>query len=102
MKISRFTIFLITSCLLIVVVVTASTIKINERHEEKLISSMESKISYYAKRCYLENRCKDVVTLKDLYELGYLTQIVHPVTKEIIDENISIEYKDSNIIINWE
>lgn len=101
MKISRFTIFLITSCLLIAIVVTASTVKINERHEEKLISSMESKISYYAKRCYLENKCRDQITLKDLYDLKYLDQIVHPVTKEILDETTTIEYKDNTIIINW-
>ena len=100
-KISRFMIFLITICVLTVVIITESTIKINERHEEKLIYAMESKISYYAKRCYLENKCKDVVTLKKLYDLGYLTEIVHPVSKEIIDETTTLEYKDNKIIINW-
>ena len=100
-KISRFMIFLITTCILIVLVITASTIKINERHEEKLVYSMETKISYYAKRCYLENKCNGVVTLKELYDLKYLNEIVHPVTKEIMDETTTIEYKNNEIIINW-
>jgi len=101
-KISNFTIFTIVLVILIGTVATATVIELNERHEEKLIYSMETKIAYYAKRCYLENNCKDTVTLKDLYDRKYLTDVVvHPVTKEIIDETTTIDYKNKEIIINW-
>lgn len=100
-KISNFSIFLTTITLLIVFVTTVTTIELNQRHEDKLIYSMESKIKYYAKRCYLENNCKDIVTLKDLYDRKYLTQVVHPVTKEIVDETTTISYANNEIIINW-
>ena len=100
-KISRFTIFIVTVAILLIYVTTVTTVELNRRHEEKLIYSMETKIEYYAKRCYLENNCKGMITLKDLYERKYLTEVVHPVTKEIIDETTTISYVDNKIIINW-
>ena len=100
-KISKFGIFITTLLLLIIVLTTVSIIRLNEEHEEKLIYSMETKIQYYAKRCYLENNCKDTITLKDLYDRKYLTQVVHPVTKEIVDETTTIVFVNNEIIINW-
>lgn len=101
MKISNFTIFFVTTCLLIIVIITATTISITDSHDERLMHAMESKVEYYAKRCYLENNCSGVIMLKDLYDKEYLSEIINPVTKEIIDYNTTIEYKNDIIIINW-
>ncbi|MDE5630603.1 MAG: hypothetical protein K2G03_00135 [Bacilli bacterium] len=100
-KISNFTIIFITVFILIGVVAATTTIRINESHEEKLIYAMKSKVEYYAKRCFLENRCADGATINVLYENGYIDELYHPVTKEAIDSNISIEYDGDKVTINW-
>ena len=101
-KISSFTLFMVVLTLLIGTVATITVIELNDRHEEKLVYSMETKIAYYAKRCYLENNCKDTITLKDLYDRKYIKEVVvHPVSKEILDETTTIEYKNKEIVINW-
>lgn len=101
MKISRFMIVFSTICILIVVVISVTTMRINDDHEKKLIYAMESKVEYYAKRCFLEEKCHGEVTLEMLYENGYLTEVSHPVTKEIIDHNIKITFKDNKVTIDW-
>lgn len=100
-KVSRFTIIIIVISLLVALVITATTIELNQRHEERLIYAMETKIEYYAKRCYLENNCKDEITLQDLYDRDYLDEVIHPVTKEILDPTIKIEYIDDKVNIKW-
>lgn len=100
-RISNFTIFFITICILVAIVTTITTLRINAAHEEKLIYAMESKVEYYAKRCYLENKCSNEVTINMLYENGYLEKLYHPVTKEAIDSNIKINYVNGLVIIDW-
>ena len=101
-KVSNFTILSITIIVLIIVVIVASIVKISDNHNKLLMRSMQSQVEYYAKRCYVENNCEGQTTLKDLYEKHYLdTEVVDPVTKEILDENIRINYIDKNIIIDW-
>ena len=101
-KTSNFTIFIVVLTLLIVFVTIVTTMELTKRHEETLIYSMQTKVEYYAKRCYLENNCKDITTLKDLYDRKYIDEVVvHPVSKEIIDETTTIEFKDNKIIIYW-
>lgn len=100
-RISNFTIIFITLCMLIGIVATTTTLRINKNHEEKLIYSMESKIAYYAKRCYLEEKCKDTITLQTLYDNEYIENIYHPVTKELLNSSITIEYDGKNVKINW-
>ena len=100
-KIRNFTIISYTICSLVILVVIASIIKISDNHTEKLIYATHSKVEYYAKRCYLENKCEGEITLKHLYDLGYLDVVVHPKTKEIIDENTKINYNNGQIEVNW-
>ena len=100
-RISNFTIIFITIFLLIGLVASTTTLRIKEKHEEKLIYAMKSKVEYYAKRCFLENRCADEATINMLYENGYIDTLYHPVTKEVIDSNIKIRYIDDKIIIDW-
>ena len=102
MKVSNYTIFVVTLTILIVVVITATTINLTENHEDKQIYAMQSKVEYYAKRCYLEGKCSGEVSLNKLYELKYINdQVVNPVTKEVIDSNLKINFVDNKVVINW-
>ena len=101
-KISNCTIIFIVICLLTIFVITYSTFKINETHESKLYYSVKSNVKYYAERCYLEEMCKDTVTLNDLYNLGYLTkEVINPVTKEVVDPSTLVNYINGEVIIDF-
>lgn len=101
-RISNFTLISLAIIASLVIIIIASIVKISVNQNNKLLYSMHSTIEYYAKRCYLEENCKDEVTLKDLYDKNYLTEMVNPVTKEILDENLKINYFNNQVIINWE
>ena len=75
---------------------------LNERHEEKLIYAMHTKVEYNAKRCYLEDKCNGVVTLQTLYDNEYLKEdIIDPITKEVISRDLEIKYEEDKVVINW-
>ncbi len=101
-KISNFAILFSTLCILTVLVITTSTVKLTKLHEERLIYSMKSNIEYYAKRCYLEEKCKGDVTLNTLYENQYLKEMHHPVTKEILNKEMKIQFVNNKVEIDWE
>ena len=74
--------------------------KIVKNREEKLYDVLYGEIEYQAKKCFLNGDCKDSTTLEELYKLNYLNTKYDPITKEILDSKIIIEYKDEKIIIN--
>ena len=100
-RVSNFTIIFFVIIALIIVVGIFTVLKIEKIHEEKLIYSMETTVEYKAERCYLEGICKDTITLGILYENKYLTEVINPVTKEVIDPNLKLEYIDNKIKIDW-
>lgn len=100
-RISNYLILFCTLCILTVIVITRTTMKITEHHEEKLLYAMDTKIQVKAKRCYLENKCSGVVTLEHLYKNKYLNEIVNPVTKEVVNKESTIEFVDGIIKINY-
>lgn len=100
-KISNVFILFGTICILAVIVITRTTMKITEHHEEKLIYATNTKIQVKAKRCYLENKCSGIVTLEHLYKNKYLDEIINPVTKEVVNKDSTVEFVDGKIIINY-
>lgn len=101
-KISNFTILGLTIFGLGIVIIIASIVKISDNHNNLLMYSMQSQVEYYAQRCYVENNCTGEITLKDLYDRNYIKEeVVDPVSKEILDDNIKINYIDKKVIINW-
>ncbi len=101
-KISNFALFFVTVCSLVVLVITTSTVKLTKLHEERLIYSMQSRVEYYAKRCFLEDKCKGDITLNTLYENQYLKELIHPVTKEVLNENMKIQFVNNEVKVDWE
>ena len=101
-KVSNFVIFITTISIIAVILITQTVVTINNRHEEKLLYAMHTKVEYYAKQCFLEDICKDNVTLQMLYDNQFLKEeIINPITKEVIDPNLEIKYIDDKIVINW-
>lgn len=102
MKLSNYTIFICTIIILVVLIITTTTIKLSDDHEKKQIYAMQSKVEYYAKRCYLENKCSGEITLDKLYELSYISEeVVNPVSREIIRHDLPIKYENNKVVINW-
>lgn len=100
-RISNFMIFFLTFCILTVIVVTKTTTEINQEREDKLMYVLNSKIAYNFKRCRLENRCSNDITLGMLIENGYLTELVNPVTKEVLSKDLKINYVNGETIIDY-
>lgn len=87
--------------LIIIFVLLGVTIyKIIKNREDKLYEVLYGEIEYKAKECFLNNACKDTTTLEELYNLNYLETLYDPVTKEILDSKLTIEFKDDKVIIN--
>ena len=101
-RISNLSIIFFVILALLAVIGVFTVIKIQKNHEDKLMYSMESTVEYYAKQCYLDDICKDTITLSVLYENNYLTEVINPVTKEVISPDLKIEYKDGKIVVDWD
>ena len=102
-KISSYTLISLTIIGIIAFVGINSYLRIKKEHEEKVQYVLDSKIEYYAKRCYLEGKCRDVMTLKDIYNQGYIkTELVNENTNEIVDSSTRIRIKsDYTVEIEW-
>lgn len=100
-RISNTFIIFITICILTCFIGYKTFIQAKKEHDELLIYALESKVEYKAKRCYLEKKCKGIITLKDLYDKKYLEELINPVTKEVINSNTSISYNQDKIKVNW-
>lgn len=84
-----------TSLLFIVcLVVTTTSIKVINNHNDKLLLVDKKYAIENAKKCINEKKCsKGNITLKELEEKGYIEKMVNHVTKEYYNE-------ESYVIIN--
>lgn len=83
----------------LIIIAIISIYKVTKNREEKLYNVLYSKIEYAANSCFLKQECVDSITLKELYEKNYLEEQYDPITKELLDSNLKIEYKDNKVII---
>ncbi len=80
-------IIIITGCLIVLLILIPTIIKINESHNESLMLVSEKKITEAAELCYKESVCtEESVTLKFLYQNNYLEKEANPVTKVYYDD----------------
>ena len=67
--------------------------KVININQQRLKEVNEKLVTENAFRCYYEGKCQNkIVTLNELYNLGYITQdIVNPKTKEIYSKSTYVE-----------
>ena len=67
--------------------------KVININQQRLNEVNEKLVTENAFRCYYEGKCQNkIVTLNELYNLGYITQdIVNPKTKEIYSKDSYVE-----------
>ena len=97
MTINKFVVYVtVLACMLLIAVPTLY--KVIYANHSKLNAVTEKLITEAAYKCYYADKCKsNVITLKELYNNGYLEKdIVNPVTKEIyLDSSYVVLNKDS-------
>lgn len=86
--------------LLSIVLIVLTIYKINKQHEDKLYDVLYSRIEYASNRCYLEKKCDNTFTLKDLYENKYLETEYDPITKEELDSSLEIKIKKNKVVFD--
>lgn len=92
----------VIACLIIIGVPTIN--KVVKNSNEKKIAVSEKYITEQAEKCYFDEKCdKDMITLKELYEKGYIKEKqLNPVTKEYYSEDdyVIVRKKDSSFHSN--
>ena len=94
-------VIIITIAVIAGMILIPTIYKIHENHNHKLIQVVEEEFHYYAKECYLSDECSSTVTLKDLYDKGYLNnKLTNPINKKYYDEksSINLDTKEINLI----
>ena len=79
------------------IILAISAYKAEKNHEEKLYHALYSKIKENALECYLKQECLGKINLQYLYDLKYLNELVDPVTKEVLDNNLCLEYNNEEV-----
>lgn len=95
-KKSKIIIYLIVAFIVVILLLSAGKNLNNHYKKEYLV--IDNKIKEAAKLCYNEGKCENNITLKDLYDKEYLEVLFDPKSKEKIDDNRCITYKDHEII----
>ena len=75
-------------------IVIATVLKVSNNHQELELLVSSKKIEEAARKCVIDENCKEeLISLGFLIKKGYLTQEVHPITKEFINEGTPITCK---------
>ncbi len=90
----KFSIWYIIIAVVIIIIIVAGIKNLNNHHDKEYLV-VNKKILETAKECYLKGDCEGDILLKDLYNKQYLSVQINPITKENIDENICITFKDN-------
>ena len=77
--------------------------KVININQQRLNEVNEKLVTENAFRCYYEAKCQNkVVTLNELYNLGYITtDIVNPKTKEIYSKDSFVEISQNEIKLTY-
>ena len=87
----------LTLFIIVVAVLGLTAYKVVNDHNEKLLLVKSEYIIEKAKNCLNEKKCTGTkVTLKTLYDLGYLETQVNPVTKEYYSESSYVLKEDTD------
>ena len=91
-------VILITVAVIAGMIIIPTIYKVHVEHNDRLIQVVEEEFYYYAKECFYADACSSVVTLKELYDLGYLEErLTNPINKRYYDEDSSIDLSTKEI-----
>lgn len=69
-----------------------------KNHHDRQYAVVYNKIKEAAKIYYQKEECEGEITLKDLYDKGYLEEVIDPITKEAIDPTLCLIKEDKSIM----
>ena len=94
-------VILLTLAILAGMIIIPTIYKIHQNHNDHLLLVVEKEFSYYAKQCYYRDECDLVVTLKDLYDKGYIEEkLTNPINKMYYQEDSYINLDTNEIHLN--
>lgn len=80
---------------IILIIAIPTTLTVHDRYKEKVYKITEKRIIEAAKNCHLKDEClNEIVTLKELYDLGLLEKESDPITKKYYNESSYVDMKD--------
>ena len=89
----------ITIFAIILIICLPTTYTIIKKHNQKLTSVTHKRIEEAAKDCYYDFVCtNEKITLKELYEHGYLEKEGNPITKKYYDENMFVLKQENQFV----
>ncbi len=90
MNIKTFNIILVITILLVLII--PSSYAVYTTHNERLYEVLDNKMIEEAIACYNKKECiTKLITLQELYDKGYLEEQIDPISKEILNPNITID-----------
>ncbi len=92
----------ITIIIILGMIVFPTIYKIYLNNNENLIKVVEKEFEYYAKKCFNEDKCENIVYLKDLYDNDYLEEkLTDPLSKRYYSDEsyINIDTGEINLIL---
>lgn len=85
-----------TLVLAILLIAVPSTIKVVEKHNERLLKNTIKKIEEAAKDCYYNDSCvEEYITLEELYEKTSLELLSNPITKKVYSVDSYVNVKEN-------
>lgn len=93
-------VIILTVCVIIGMILFPTIYKVYQKHNEDLVTVVEKEFLYQAKKCFHDDECSNMVTLKDLYEKDYLTEkLTNPISKKYYLEESYINLDTEEIYL---
>lgn len=85
----------VTIGICVIAIIVGTIIKINDNHLNDLYKVTINQITYKARKCYLDEVCKEEkTTLSFLVNNGYIEKTVNPKTNEYFKDDCYVTYID--------
>ncbi len=89
-----------TIIVIMLIVGSVTTYKVIKNHHKKLIQVTTDRIVDAAKKCYYEEKCTNkTVTLKELYDLNYISKQSNPISKEYYNEESYVKLDSFKFVV---
>lgn len=100
-KLSNKFIIILTIVAVLSIIIIPTWYKTSKIHKNRAREVVKKEILEAAEKCFNENNCKNnETTLKDLYDLNYLSEKFDPITKKIYDPKTIIVNKNGDYYVN--